>query len=67
VCIAGLGVHMHVGHDVINQIAPALNQGCEALDRWTERLVMFAVAMVEAETRRRSPAAAPNEPRGCQA
>jgi TetR/AcrR family transcriptional regulator, regulator of cefoperazone and chloramphenicol sensitivity len=54
VCIAGLGVHMHVGHDVINQLSPQLNRGADALDRWSGRLVMYALAMVEAETRRRA-------------
>jgi AcrR family transcriptional regulator len=53
VCIAGLGVHMHVGHDVIQQIAPQLNDGADALDRWSDRLVMYALAMIDAERRRR--------------
>ena len=53
VCIAGLGVHMHVGHDVINQLAPQLNTGAKAHDRWSERLVMYALAMIEAERQRR--------------
>lgn len=64
VCIAGLGVHMHVGHDVINQLAPRLNAGADAQDRWTERLVMYALAMVEAETRRRTAAAKTPKHRG---
>jgi TetR/AcrR family transcriptional regulator, regulator of cefoperazone and chloramphenicol sensitivity len=54
VCIAGLGVHMHVGHDVIQQLAPQLNDGADALDLWSERLVMYALAMVEAEQQRRA-------------
>jgi TetR/AcrR family transcriptional regulator, regulator of cefoperazone and chloramphenicol sensitivity len=53
VCIAGLGVHMHVGHDVIQQIAPQLNDGADALDRWSDRLVMYASAMIDAERQRR--------------
>jgi AcrR family transcriptional regulator len=56
VCIAGLGVHMHVGHDVIQQLAPQLNDGGDALDRWSERLVMYASAMIDAERRRRTSA-----------
>jgi AcrR family transcriptional regulator len=59
VCIAGLGVHMHVGHDVIQQLAPQLNDGADALDRWSERLVMYALAMIHAEQQRRSADAAP--------
>jgi hypothetical protein len=53
VCIAGLGVHMHVGHDVIQQVAPQLNDGADALDRWSDRLVMYALAMIDAERSRR--------------
>lgn len=56
-CIAGLGVHMHVGHDLIRQLAPRLHEGDDALDRWSERLVMYALAMVDAERRRRAKAA----------
>jgi hypothetical protein len=56
VCITGLGVHMHVGHDVIRQLAPRLHDGTDALDLWSERLVMYALAMVEAEGRRRASA-----------
>jgi AcrR family transcriptional regulator len=54
VCISALGVHLHVGHDVIQQIAPCLNDGPDALDRWSERLVMYAQAMIDAEGRRRN-------------
>jgi AcrR family transcriptional regulator len=53
VCIAGLGVHLHVGHDLIQQLAPRLNDGSDALDRWSDRLVMYALAMIDAERRRR--------------
>ncbi len=53
VCICGLGVHLHVGHDVIEQLAPRLNAGADALDRWSDRLVMYARAMIDAERRRR--------------
>ena len=57
VSIAGLGVHLHVGHDVIEQLAPQLHDGADALDRWAERLVMYALAMVGAEEQRRAAAA----------
>ncbi len=53
ICLAGLGVHLHVGRDVIDQLAPPLNEGEQALDAWAERLVMFGLAMVQAEARRR--------------
>ena len=57
VCICGLGVHMHVGRDVTDVIAPSLNAHPESLDLWMERLVMYAQAMVAAESRRRKGAA----------
>ncbi len=53
VCLCGLGVHLHVGHDVINVLAPTLNGGADALDRWSERLVMYAQAMIDVEMQRR--------------
>jgi AcrR family transcriptional regulator len=53
ICIAGLGVHLHVGHDVIHEVAPQLLTPQHTLDRWCERLAMYALAMVEAEGQRR--------------
>ncbi len=53
VCLAGLGVHMHVGRDITDQLVPGLNQGDDALDLWADRLVMFGLAMVQAELLRR--------------
>jgi TetR/AcrR family transcriptional regulator, regulator of cefoperazone and chloramphenicol sensitivity len=52
-CLAGLGVHLHVGHDVIQQVAPGLNKGPKAMDLWVQRLTMFGLAMVQAEAARR--------------
>ena len=54
VCLAGLGVHMHVGRDITDQLAPRLNQGPRALKLWADRLVMFGLAMVQAEAQRRA-------------
>lgn len=53
VCITALGVHLHVGHDVIEQVAPTLNQGDDPIGRWASALVRNALAMVEAEAVRR--------------
>lgn len=53
VCIAGLGVHMHLSRDMVDAIAPSLNADPDSLDLWMERLVMYAQSMVEAEARRR--------------
>jgi TetR/AcrR family transcriptional regulator, regulator of cefoperazone and chloramphenicol sensitivity len=52
-CLAGLGVHMHVGRDINDQLVPGINDGAEAIDRWSDQLVLFGVAMVRAEAQRR--------------
>ncbi len=54
VCLAGLGVHMHVGRDVIDQVAPGLTHSTGDFDLWAQRLVMFGLAMVDAEKQRRA-------------
>jgi len=53
ICLAGLGVHMHVGRDITDQLVPGLNHSDDALDLWADRLVMFGLAMVQAEAQRR--------------
>ncbi len=60
-CLAGLGVHLHIATDVIEAVAPALKQGAQAWDRWLDRLVMYGLAMVEAERQRRATSAPPGE------
>jgi TetR/AcrR family transcriptional regulator, regulator of cefoperazone and chloramphenicol sensitivity len=52
--IAGLGVHLHVAGDVIDRLAPALSVHAGSVPAWSQRLVMYALAMVDAETRRRA-------------
>ena len=54
ICITGLGVHMHVGYDVVQQLAPQLHDGADALDQWADRLVRYALAMIDAERARRA-------------
>ena len=54
VCVAALGVHLHVGRDVTDALAPALNNAPDAFDRWLDALVMYAEAMVAAEVQRRA-------------
>jgi AcrR family transcriptional regulator len=58
VCLAGLGVHLHVGHDINHQIAPALNAGPAALDDWADALLRYGLALVRAEAARRGAALA---------
>ncbi len=53
ICLTALGVHLHVGHDINASLAPGINEGPAALDRWAERLVGFGLALIEAERLRR--------------
>ncbi|HLL13324.1 MAG TPA: CerR family C-terminal domain-containing protein [Rubrivivax sp.] len=53
VCLAGLGVHVHCGRSITEEIAPGLYSGPTAIDDWSDRLVRFALAMVQAEAARR--------------
>jgi TetR/AcrR family transcriptional regulator, regulator of cefoperazone and chloramphenicol sensitivity len=57
VSIAGLGVHLFVGRDVIEALAPQLSATPEAVELWAERLLMYAVALIDAEEKRRKKAA----------
>jgi AcrR family transcriptional regulator len=54
ICLTAPGVHLHVAHDITARLAPALQQGSDAIDRWSDRLVRLGVAMVEAERARRA-------------
>jgi len=59
VCLAGLGVHMHVGRDCTDVVAPGLNDDLEAVDLWSQCLVRCGLAMVQAEQSRRQLLALP--------
>jgi TetR/AcrR family transcriptional regulator, regulator of cefoperazone and chloramphenicol sensitivity len=54
VCLTALAVHLHVGADIIDVVAPPLLQPA-GLQAWPGFLTRCALAMVEAEARRRSP------------
>jgi len=67
ICISGLGVHLHLGRDVTDAIAPQLNAHPQAVTHWGDFLVRSALALVQAEQARRlapAPAAvaAPPQP-----
>ncbi len=55
--IAGLGVHLFVGRDVTEALAPQLSATPERIDLWADRLLMYAEAMIDAEHKRRNKAA----------
>jgi AcrR family transcriptional regulator len=52
-CLAGLGVHLHVGRDIADQVAPGVHLGPRALDDWADALVRYGLALVQAEATRR--------------
>lgn len=57
--ISGLGVMLHIGCDVVTSIRPQLVASHAALDRYCDRLVAYAMALIDAEAQRRAlPAAA---------
>jgi TetR/AcrR family transcriptional regulator, regulator of cefoperazone and chloramphenicol sensitivity len=58
ICIEGLGVQLHVGHDINEAIAPGVHSAPGAVDRWHDTLVRAALAMVDAEAERRGRPAA---------
>ncbi len=53
ICLAGLGVQLHVCLDLNDQLLPGITDGAEALDGWAKQLPMFGLAMVQAEAQRR--------------
>jgi AcrR family transcriptional regulator len=58
--ISGLGVMLHVGHDLHTQIRPSLVSSPAALDRYLDRLVHYALALADAEAHaRRTPESIP--------
>ncbi|MFN0184042.1 MAG: CerR family C-terminal domain-containing protein [Aquabacterium sp.] len=53
VCLTALGVHLHVGRDIAEQLVPGILDGDKAIDQWADRLVDYGLGMVQAEARRR--------------
>ncbi len=54
VCLAALGVHLHLGRDVTDAVAPQLNQAPDAVARWGDCLLRQGLAMIDHEQRRRA-------------
>jgi AcrR family transcriptional regulator len=52
--ISGLGVMLHVGNDLYTQIRPGLVNTPQALDAYLDRLVSYALVLVDSEALRRS-------------
>jgi TetR/AcrR family transcriptional regulator, regulator of cefoperazone and chloramphenicol sensitivity len=53
VLLVAPGVHLHIGRDVTDLVAPGLYEGPDAIDLWCERMLTFGLAMVQAEATRR--------------
>jgi AcrR family transcriptional regulator len=58
ICLAALGVHLHLGRDVTDALAPQLNQAHDAPGRWADCLLRQGLAMIDHEQRRRAAVAA---------
>ena len=52
--ISGLAAMLHIGHDVVTTIRPQLINSPAAIDRYVDRMLSYAMAMVEAEAQRRA-------------
>lgn len=51
--ITGLALQLFVSHDFIDAIRPSLLRSGAQIDQWADRLVRYALALVEAEAARR--------------
>ncbi len=51
--ITGLAMQLFVTQDFVDAIRPSLMRGAARIDRWAERLVGYALALVDAEATRR--------------
>nr|WP_319565395.1 CerR family C-terminal domain-containing protein [uncultured Rhodoferax sp.] len=60
--ISGLAAMLHIGHDVITTIRPQLIAAPTAIDLYVERMLTYAMAMVEAEAQRRTSATTASVP-----
>jgi AcrR family transcriptional regulator len=56
-CLTGLAVHLHVGGDIMDALAPQLVADPAAIDLWVDRLTRYALGMVDVERQRRAQAA----------
>jgi AcrR family transcriptional regulator len=52
--ISGLAAMLHIGHDVITAIRPDVIASPTAIDLYVERMLSYAMAMVDAEAQRRT-------------
>jgi AcrR family transcriptional regulator len=57
ITLVGMAVHLFIGCDVMDVLAPQLVAGPQAIDVWRDRLVTYGEALIAAERRRRSGAA----------
>ena len=62
VCLSALAVHLHVGRDVTDVVAPLLNRPADAVQQWGRFLTVQAVAMVQADHARRAAGQLPGDP-----
>lgn len=53
--INGLALQLFVMQDLVEVLRPALLRSADHIDRWADRLHLYAMAMLDAETTRRAP------------
>ena len=53
--INGLALQLFVMQDLVEVLRPALLRSADSIDRWADRLHLYAMAMLDAETARRAP------------
>jgi TetR/AcrR family transcriptional regulator, regulator of cefoperazone and chloramphenicol sensitivity len=56
ICLSALGVHLHLGRDVTDAVAPQLHAAPDAVERWGDCLLRQGLAMIDHEQRRRAAA-----------
>lgn len=61
--VVGMAIHLMISRDVVEQLTPQLLANESAIDTWTERLVDYAEAMVNAERARMESAEQKTQPR----
>ncbi|MGJ7521285.1 CerR family C-terminal domain-containing protein [Variovorax sp. LT1P1] len=52
--INGLALQLFVMQDMVDVLRPALLRSADSIDRWADRLHLYAMALVDAETARRA-------------
>jgi hypothetical protein len=61
-----MGIHFFVAQDIVQALAPEVMDGPDAIDALADSLAESALAMIEAERRRRAAQPRPAQRRGAR-